>query len=130
MEEETKKLMLIATTDSDPHTKKLAGLCVVFDLEKAGEFDTLWLMQSDRRLEREVGIAAGLAAVDALIRDGKTMKLMFMRGCSPFPEVNVEIRLELEKSGLIDFRRTQQMRGRAGQMHCTAQPRRGEIARI
>jgi hypothetical protein len=130
MEAETKRLMIIAATDNDPETKRLAGMCAVFDLEKAGEYDRLWLMQSDKRLEREVGIAAGLAAVDALIMNGKTMKLMFMRGCSPFPEVNVEIRLELEKLGLAGGRGVEQFRRRAGQVRYDPhQPRRGEIAR-
>ncbi|MDD5096357.1 MAG: hypothetical protein PHY95_02480 [Candidatus ainarchaeum sp.] len=130
MEEETKRLMVIATTDNDPDTRKKAGECVVFDLEKAGEFDQLWQMQFDRRLEREVGIAAGLAAADGLARDGKTMKLMHIRRDSPFPEVKLEIRLHLEKAGLVDGWKAELFRRRMKHLRGPApQPPRGEIAR-
>lgn len=105
MEEETKKLVLIARSDEGSETRRLAGLSAVYDLEKEGDFERLWLMQSDARLEREVRVAAGIGAIEILSKNGKTMKLMLMRGCSSLQEVNLEIRAEVERVGIVESRR-------------------------
>lgn len=96
MQEETKGLMIIATTYEDPggdkertkDTRKKARECVLFDLERAGEHKILWQMQFEDRLGREFQVDAGLAAVEVWARAGRTIELMHYRGLSPFQEVN------------------------------------------
>ncbi len=100
-EMETRRLLDIARTADEPTTKRLAGECVVLDLEKAGQANRLWNMQFDSALEKEVRIEAGIAAVDLLVAARKFMKLVHMRGCSPFHQVNVEVALEMEKVGIL-----------------------------
>ena len=131
MEPETKRLMLIAATDSDQDARKRAGMSVVFDLERAGDFEKLWLMQSDVRLESEVRVEAGLAAIDTLLAKGKTMKLMFLRECSPFSEVNIEIRAELVRAGLVMSRKIENAYRRMGdRVASTDRPRNIHAMRI